>query len=169
MVKMPKRPNYPFVPISTAYIEPGHFWSIPLSEGGYACGRVIQLCVKDKKRNSRTFLAGLMDWSGDARPTSEAIAGCSVIEQGQVHIKTIKENGGEILGFRDLALDGIEPSLFRDSWGATYVQRGFDCLRPFDRKKDADLPVFSTWGFGVIKILAEKKFGGRRRPRNFLG
>ena len=70
-----------------------------------------------------------------------------------------KESGGQILGFRDLAIDGIEPSLFRDAWSATCVQRGFDLLRPFDRKKDAELPVFSTWGFGVIKILAEKHLG----------
>src|SRR5262245_40473362 len=93
-LRMPKTPNYPFVPKSTAYLEPGHFWSIPLHGGLYACGRVIQLCIVDGKRDSRGFLAGLMDWSDNQPPTPDAIAGCGVIRQGHVHIKTIKENGG---------------------------------------------------------------------------
>jgi hypothetical protein len=160
---MSKRPDYPFVPKSTAYIEPGHFWSIGLAKGGYACGRVIQLKMENGRRDSRTFLAGLMDWCGEEVPTAESIAGCAVIKQGQVHIKTIKDNASEICGFRDLVLDGIEPQLFRDADDATYVQQGFDRLRPFDRSKDAELPIFSTWGFGVIKLLAEKHFGSSRR------
>jgi hypothetical protein len=167
MIRMSTRPDYPFVPKSTAYIEPGHFWSIPLNEGGYGCGRVIQLWIKDGKRDSRALLAGLMDWFGEEPPTAGALVGCGVIEQGHVHIKTIGVNGGEIQGFRDLALDGIEPQLFLDSMAATYVQRGFDWLRPFDRRDDAELPVFTTWGFDVIKILAEKHLGGRC-PRTFI-
>ena len=103
-----------------------------------------------------------MDWSADQPPTDDAITGCGVIQQGHVHIKTIGENGGHILGFRDLCLDGIEPNLFRDAWGATCVQRGFDWLRPYDRTKDTDLPVFPTWGYTFIKELAERNFGSRR-------
>ena len=160
---MPDHPVYPFIPKSTSYIEPGHFWSIPLSGGGYACGRVIQLWVKDGKRDQRGFLAGLMDWSGDEPPTADAIVGRRVVEQGRVHVKTIGENGGEIVGFRGLALDAIEPNLFRDAECATFVQFGLDRLRQFDRALDSDLPVFSTWGFGVIRILAEKHFGRTRQ------
>src|SRR5947209_7473357 len=159
---MARRPEYPFVPKSTAYLEPGHFWSIPLAGGGYACGRVIQLSSDGGKRDPRMFLAGLMDWSGADAPTTEALAGCGVIEQGRVHVKTIGENAGEVLGFRDLSLDGIEPALFRDAECATCVQRGFELVRPFDRARDADLPVFSTWGFGVIKRLADHRFAERR-------
>jgi hypothetical protein len=158
---MAKRPEYPFVPKSTAYIEPGHFWSIPLSSGGYACGRVVQLWIENGSRQTRMFLAGLMDWAGIDVPTADGLVGCRVIEQGLVHIKTIGENGGKILGFRDLALDGIEPGLFLDASFATCVQYGLERLRPFDRKKDDHLPVLCTWGFGVIKILAEKHFGAQ--------
>jgi hypothetical protein len=128
---------------------------------GYACGRVIQLRIRDGKRDSRAILAGLMNWSDRELPTSDALAGCGVIEQGQAHIKTIRECGGAIQGFRDLALDGIEPQLSRDAWFATCVQRGFEILRPFDRAKDAQLPGFSAWGFGIVRMLAEKHFGGR--------
>jgi hypothetical protein len=104
-----------------------------------------------------------MDWSHREPPTAESIAGCGVIEQGHVHIKAIRETGGEVLGFRDLALDGIEPALFRDAWMPTYVQRGFEWLRPFHRRRDAGLPVFPTWGYDFIRRLAEMHFGGRRR------
>lgn len=164
---MAKQQEFPFIPKSTASIEPGHFWSIPLRHGGYACGRVIQLWLKDGKRDSQMFLAGLMDWSGDAAPTADAIAGCGVIEQGSVHIKTIRENRGEILGLLDLALDGIEPNLFKNAGHATFVQRGFEELRPFDPRLDAALPVFSTWGFRAIKMLAEVRCGKPRRDKKF--
>ena len=155
---MSKRPSFPFVPKSTAYLEPGHFWSIPMCDGRFACGRVIQLRMENGKRDSRTFLAGLMDWSACVPPTTDAISGRGVIRQGHVHVMTINKNGGEVVGFRDLALDRIEPWMFADAGWANWVQRGFDPVRAFDRKTDANLPVFSTWGFGVIKVLAEKHF-----------
>ena len=158
---MSRKLAFPFVPKSTAYLQPGHFWSIPLDGGGYACGRLIQFREKDGKRDPRVFLVGLMDWFSVAKPTPEAIAGHSVIKQGSVHVKTIAENAGEVLGFRDLALDGIEPALFRDAECATSVQRGFEMVRPFERDRDVELPVFSTWGFGFIKRLADSRFSTR--------
>src|SRR5262249_32527133 len=72
--------NYPFVPKSTATLEPGQFWSIPLDNGRFACGRVIQLRIENGMRDSRLFLAGLMDWWGRKPPTAERIAGCGVID-----------------------------------------------------------------------------------------
>jgi len=160
---MSRRPVYPFVPKSTAYLEPGHFWSIPLRNGGYACGRVLQLWTEAGRRNRRLFLAGLMDWSGGEPPTAEALAGRGVLDRGIVHVKTISENAGEVLGHRELALDGIEPGLFLDAACATRVQRGFDPLRPFDPGRDAGLPVLVTWGFAVIKLLADHHLGSRPR------
>jgi hypothetical protein len=157
---MVKTIEYPFVPKSTAYLEPGHFWSIPLDRGGYSCGRVVQLRIQHGKRDSRVFLAGLMDWFGPDPPTAQSIAGKRVIEQGAVHVKTIRENKGQIFGFRELALDGIEPWLFKDAWVATYVQRGFEAVRRANGR-DAYLPVLSAWGFEVIKLLAEDYFGYR--------
>jgi hypothetical protein len=155
---MARRPEYPFVPRSTAYLEPGDFWSIPLAGGGFSCGRVIQLRMENGKRDLRIFLAGLMDWSGGSLPTADALAGCGVLAQGQVHIRTISENQGEVCGFRDLALDGIEPALFRDADGAICVQRGFEVVRPFDCERDTDLPVFGTWGYAVIRRKADRRF-----------
>src|SRR3954467_14200909 len=112
---MTKRPHYPFVPKSTTHLKAGHFWSIPLQNRGFACGRVIQLRIQNDKRDSRVFLGGLMDWFGESPPTAEAIAGCGVIAQGSLHVKAIRENAGQVLGFRDLSLEDIEPGLFRDA------------------------------------------------------
>jgi len=156
--------TYPFVPKSTAMLEPGQYWSIPLDNGRFGCGRVIQLQIKNGKRDRRAFLAGLMDWWGRKPPTADRIAGCGVVEQGCADIKTIQATGGQVLGFRDLSLDKIEANLFRDAEFATSVQRGLNYERPFDRKKDAALPVLSGWGYLVIKILAEKRFGAHHSP-----
>jgi hypothetical protein len=159
---MSKAPAYPFVPKSTAYLQPGQFWSIPLLDGRFACGRVIQLRIKNGKRHSRKFLAGLMDWVGDEMPTAADLIGRGSVDQGQVHVKTIGENKGQVVGFRDLSLDRLEPYLFRDAQCATFVQRGLEWLRPYDSQSDSDLPVCTTWGYRVIKILAEKHFRGKR-------
>ena len=154
-----RSPDYPFVPKSTAYLVPGQFWSIPLDSGVFACGRVLQLDTTSGKPHSRIFLAGLMDWWGILPPTVDSLAGRSVLEQGTMHVAAIGWNGWQILGLRDLRLDGIEPGLVRDAHVATYVQRGFDYLRPA-QAEDAQLPVFSAWGPRVMKIAAEQHFGG---------
>jgi hypothetical protein len=162
MLMVRTRINYPFVPKSTAHLEPGQFWSIPLDNGRFGCGRVIQLCCKEGKRDTRAFLAGLLDWSGDEPPSSEAIAGRGTIDQGEVHIKTISENRGEVLGFRPLEADGIEPWLFlsQGGWGhSCWLQQGYEWLRPATLAEFQTHPVFSTWGYAVIKLLAEHHFG----------
>jgi hypothetical protein len=162
---LPEKPakpvTYPFAPKSTAMLEPGQYWSIPLDNGRFACGRVLQLQIENGKRDSRSFLAGLMDWWGRKPPTADRITGRGVVEQGSADVKTIQATGGQVLGFRDLSLDRIEPRLFRDAEFATRVQRGFDYVRAFDRNKDSSLPVIAGWGYLVIKILAEKRFGAQ--------
>src|SRR5689334_1475440 len=106
--------KYPFVPKSTASLEPGQFWSIPLQSGRFACGRVLQLKEIRGRRDSRIFLAGLLDWVGSEPPTSDSISRRRAVEQGEVHVKTIHENGGQILGCRPLLEDDIEPGFFLD-------------------------------------------------------
>ena len=34
-------PEYPFEPKSNAHLLPGQFWGVPLSDGRWACGRVL--------------------------------------------------------------------------------------------------------------------------------
>jgi hypothetical protein len=155
--------QFPFVPKSTAHLEPGQFWSIPLGKDRFACGRVLQLKMTREKRDPRLFLAGLMDWVSTMPPTGDLLSGHRLLKQGEVHVKTIAENGGQILGFRTLLEDGIEPGYFLDQSPGTGCKllHGYETIGSATREQQEKYPVFSTWGYGVIRILAEKHFGSR--------
>jgi hypothetical protein len=101
--------RYPFGPKSITRLRAGQFWGVPLSGGRHACGRVLHVPGADESLylNSRTFLAGLMDWSGAGPPTNEAIAGCGVLAQGMMHVAAIRDTSSLIIGQRDLELDEI--------------------------------------------------------------
>ena len=163
-----KPAHYPFVPKSTAYLKPGDFWSIPLADGQFACGRVLQLKKTEKNKfDSRAFLAGLIDWCGETPPTSDAIADRKLLEFGRVHVKTIAENNGQILGSRPLESDGIAVPLCLDSAGPnTMLQRGFEILRSATAGEMKELRTLRTWGYSVIKISAEKHFAKRSTWRS---
>jgi hypothetical protein len=114
-------PQYPFVPKSNSKLKAGQFWSVPLADGRFGCGRVMLPTTRIGPRVG--FVAGLMDWVGDAPPTAAAVAGTSVLDQGHAHIKTILHTGGAILGCRDLAEDSLLPDPDPEStWGFMYIQ-----------------------------------------------
>jgi hypothetical protein len=123
----------------------------------------MQLDYSAGKQDSRVFLAGLMDWSGADLPDAEAIENCGIVEQGCVHIKTITANRGQILGFRPLDADGLEPWLFlsQASPGPNcYLQRGCEQLRLATSDEQHQYKSLSTWGYQVIVLIAEDLFGG---------
>src|SRR5262245_29855793 len=105
------------------------------------------------------FLAGVLDWHGAAVPTAESIAGARCLEQGHAHIRAITRTGGQIMGIRDLAADEIEPWLFRQAefWMNSHVCRGLVRIRR-QTPDDDNLPVLSTWGYEVPRIIAELRF-----------
>ena len=47
-------PKYPFEPRSNVHLRPGQFWGVPLSDGRWACGRVLAV----KTLVFRTFVVG---------------------------------------------------------------------------------------------------------------
>ncbi|MFK7885243.1 MAG: hypothetical protein AB8G16_00130 [Gammaproteobacteria bacterium] len=153
---------YPFVPKTTKYLRPGQFWDIPLTNGLYACGRVLQLKYENGSRNTRQFLAALMDWCGAEPPSTDELAGAGILASGQTHVKTIAHSGSEILGLRELEADKIHIPLSLDAAGGQHcrVRRGFELLAPATQKQLNSLPIFQTWGYNVIVIRAEAKFGG---------
>ena len=59
------------------------------------------------EKDTRGFVAGLMDWLGAAPPDADAIAGWSVVAQGKTRIEAITKTGGAVLGHRPLELDAI--------------------------------------------------------------
>jgi hypothetical protein len=156
-------PKYPFEPKSNAYLRPGQFWGVPLSDGRWACGRVLAVRTASDgffAGNSRTFLAALLDWEGDQPPTADGIARHGVVAQGWAHVLTIRENGGQILGERHLDLDDIRGlrEVTHRGGGTVMLYEGATPLRAATRAEAATMPAFSTWGFKVISRLAERLF-----------
>jgi hypothetical protein len=151
--------RYPFIPKSANWLLPGQFWALPLSDGTFGCARVIEVPSVEARRSRMEFLAGVLDWHSTERPTADAIVGASCLAQGHVHLRAIIKTGGEILGFRDLSVDRIEPWLFRGAqfWKNSHVYRGLTPVRP-QRPDDNDLPVLPTWGYGVARAIAEARF-----------
>ena len=161
-------PAYPFEPRSNTYLRPGQFWGVPLSDGRWACGRVLAVRAEPPDPyfpgNSRTFLAALMDWEGDEQPVAQAIAGRQVLAQGWAHVKSIRLHGRMILGCRDLGLDGIRGlrQVTHRGGGTVVLYEGATGLRPATREEAATMPGFAIWGFGVISVLAERLFVKRQ-------
>src|SRR6476469_9439644 len=93
---------YPFVPKSTAVLRPGQYWAVPLPDGRFACGRVVQVGCSTIPTPSRAFFGGLHHWIGAAVPSAEDIAGRPIVAWGVMHIRAIANLGGEVLGERDL-------------------------------------------------------------------
>lgn len=96
-------------------------------------GVVIALRREHGAIDRRLFLAGLLDWSGDAIPKPHELESRGIREQGFAHIKAITENGGEILG-------EIQPC-----WNFPHE------IAPTDS--------ISSWGYGVIRIYGQKYYG----------
>ena len=157
-------PGYPFRPRTSASLAPGQFWAVPLSDGRFACGRVLQLGGSLLPGKGRDFFGGLQDWIGDAPPTAEAIAGTGIAEMGIMHVKAITEIGGDILGFRPLELDGIElPLLLSQLCGPDVdLLRGADLVRPARPDEWGTLPLICYWAYGFIEQLGEQLAASRR-------
>jgi hypothetical protein len=147
--------RFPFVPKSSVKLEPGDFWSIPLAERRYACGRVLE-SMPDGMPGARVgFLGGLMAWAGTDPPSYASIAGAGTVEQGVMHILSITQTGGAVLGNRPLELDRVEPWLFIHG---VEIQRGFKLVRRAKPGDAAGLPALSWWGYDVVEVLARKHF-----------
>jgi hypothetical protein len=154
-----KARTYPFLPKSTRSLLPGQFWALPLSDGSFGCGRVIQLAPSEVVGARVSFLAGVLDWNGQQLPTQESIANAPCLAQGDTHLKAIISTGGVILGHRELDKDGIEPWTFRSSqfWVNSTIQKGYSVIRD-QKPSDTDLPVWTTWGYKTPLILCETRF-----------
>lgn len=144
--------EYPFRPKTNSYLLPGQFWAIPLSSGKYACGRVIELMPKGEIGSRTSFLAGLIDWVGENPPLADDLIGCKTIKQGSVHIKT---------SHRPIELEEIKSDYFRsqEAFEGCILMKGYKNLRSISKEEWERYETFSTWGYKVINILAEERFG----------
>ena len=156
---MKAKRTYPFVPKSSRWLTPGDFWAIPLRDGSFACGRVVELMPQGMPGARVGFLGGLLDWHGSSEPTEASIAGASFIAQGIMHILSITSAGGVILGHRVLDLDSLGSWTFIDG---DKIQRGFDVVRPWRREDNKHFPTLSWWGYEVMQIQANQYFVERK-------
>ena len=130
---------YPFIPKSNAKLRAGQFWAIPLSDGRFACGRVMRAPAYGQSDRVGVQV-GLMNWVGSQPPTANDLRGVSVIDEAISRFEAISGAGGAILGFRDLALDCIKARHY------------------------LSLEVGSSthgWGWKVIAAKAEERFVSR--------
>src|SRR5262245_9023796 len=107
---------YPLEPKTTAHLRPGQFWSIPMADGRFGCGRVLRAETGATTGGRTRFIAAILDWVGDEPPAADTIAGSRVLEIGNAHVRLITFGGGAILGERPLSADGIEPPATVDTW-----------------------------------------------------
>jgi hypothetical protein len=149
---------YPFAPKSTATLQPGQFWAVPLAEGMYGCGRVLQVKVPNLPSPTRAFFGGLHQWLGSSPPTGADIAQCPLVHFGVMHIKAITENGGVLLGHRSLEADNIELPLLLSAQGGPDAQilRGAIPIRAATPEEWGTLPVLGYWGYDFIQSLASR-------------
>src|SRR3954470_24242995 len=101
--------SYPLIPKTTAHLRPGQFWSIPMSDGRFGCGRVLRPDTGSNSGGRTRFIGAVLDWAGDSPPSSDAIAGSQPLTVGNAHVRLISFGGGQLLGERPLDTDGIEP------------------------------------------------------------
>ena len=164
---------YPLIPKSTAYLRPGQFWSIPMADGRYGCGRVLLPRAGGSGRTR--FIGAILDWVGDAPPSSDAIAGSDVLTVGNAHVRLVSVSGGAILGERSLEADGIDPPATVDTyWGDGYavarVERRFIAgdppptsdFRQVSSPLTEEMLRPSTTGRGVVQFdrrLTDEDFG----------
>src|SRR5262245_34864280 len=120
-----KHLTYPFVPKTINWLIAGQFWALPLLDGTFGCARVIEIPPVGTRISRMLFFAGVLDWHSTEMPTSDSIAGALCLAQGQAHLRSITRTGGEILGFRDLAADGIEPWVFRGATAHSISDRSY--------------------------------------------
>lgn len=105
--------SFPFVPRSARDLLPGDYWAIPLANGRFGCAVVTDL--KPSGAATRMGLvAGLLDWIGDAPPSSAQVTASRIFAQALTRIEAITKTGSQILGHADLPPTLVIAPNFRD-------------------------------------------------------
>jgi hypothetical protein len=102
---------YPHVPRSTATLTPGQYWGIRLPSGIWGVWPRPSEAghFRDRKPDPLSRRLNAMD--RQKSPAEDSIAGAPLLDQARAEVKAILETGPEILGYRALERDGIEPRL----------------------------------------------------------
>jgi hypothetical protein len=116
--------RYPFVPRSNRFLAAGQYWALPLSNGQFGCGRVMDVPAFGEGDRVGVVI-GLMDWVGGEPPEHNGLAGHQILEQAASRFDAITLTGGQVLGIRPLALEGLVANPFVGAghrvWGARTI------------------------------------------------
>ena len=121
---------YPHIPKSTANLRRGQFWAIPLANGKYGAGCVVGEALKDGRKNTRLFVAGVLQWISDTPPTARSLCDVKIYRYGFLHVKSINECGSAIIGDADIKFP--------------------------DAPTSAESLELATWGLRVPLVLCEQ-------------
>jgi hypothetical protein len=155
--------DYPWYPKSTKGLEPGHYWSIALDDGTYACGVILET---DVSQHPTSVIGALLDWHGDTPPGPETRTVSSVLKHGQMGIHPISRYGDGVRGHRDLDEYpvSIPETVSHRAGGQVWVLLGTTRVRPATREEAESLPGYSTLGGRFLKTLANTRFAGVDPP-----
>lgn len=167
--------KYPFIPKSNKALKSGQFWPIRLANGNYACGVVVDVYPPTEddafvpRLRNRSFLAGLVDWRGEALPTTGDIADRDLLDQGLAHVGTIATDNIGIIGDGPYGPDGIPPLFWVTPISAKspvrYLYQGFRRIR--EARPEECEPYFgiSAWSQDYIQGRANLRFVEGRVPK----
>ena len=156
-----RAPSYPFVPKSNTHLRAGHYWPIPLSNGRFSAGVVVAVPTKEQAPlgaiNLRSFIAGLLAWSGDAPPIDADLRDAELLAWGGAHVKMVALDGGQITGRIDRPLNQIR-TLSHRMGGTVWVYTNGTQTAPATDSERTELPIMSGWGFQFARVLSERVF-----------
>ena len=153
--------TFPFLPKSNAHLMPGDFWSFQFGNDRYAAGRVVELPWQHQDGSDRrTFLAGLMDWSGHVRAVPDDLANRKMLDQGRMHVRAFSFSDWKVEGNRDLNSDYLEPWLFKTATYTQFVRKGLGAERLGTKDELRTCSVRGAWGMTFIVELAKMHFKG---------
>ena len=89
--------SFPFRPNSAAQLEVGDIVAVPCELTGWTCLVVVDLQRQGRGARS-TFVAGVVDWSGERPPREDDIFGLPVIAQGLTPTTLFTEGGLQVVG-----------------------------------------------------------------------
>jgi hypothetical protein len=89
--------RYPFVPASTAELEPGDLWALPLKGGDLS---VLQVRgVKTSGAGAYThFVAGVVDWRSPRLPVGHDLRGRRILVEGVTRFEVFAPGRAEVFG-----------------------------------------------------------------------
>ena len=137
--------QFPFLPKSTASLKSGMIWDIPLRDGSYACGRVIHVEGKLRKKRPFQFWGALLRWHSSDLPTPNAIAGAPVLWQGDFNLRSLAGSDSRIRGLLALESDNLVIPPILTSLLNGEVMIGYEEARRATDEEFRTLPNKTVW------------------------